>query len=217
MFDNSSTQAEGHMEEKKNLYDFFHVTLFIVIAALSALGLYLFIIIAEEDTSSMQAVSTNDTVASLRLVADKPAYTTGDEALVTVFLSTNRRTSGVDVVIRFDPDYLELVQGTGTARGFSTPAGVYFADVRPPVYENFPYAKLEQSGEMMTFSFSAITKPLETFKGGGPVATLRFKVLKSGVTAIDIISNKRQTQNSNVAFEGKDILTAVEGVSITIN
>ncbi len=205
------------MEGKKELYDFFHVTLFIVIALLSALGLYLFIVIAEQDTSSMQGAPTNDTVASLRLVADKPAYAVGDEVFVTALLSTNRRTSGVDIVIQFDPDYLELIHGTATALGLSSPAAVYFAEARPPIYENFPYAKLERQGEMMTFSFSAITKPLETFKGGGPVATLRFKALKPGVTVIDIISDEKRPQDSNVAFEGRDILTEVEGVSITVN
>src|SRR3989344_2727162 len=207
MFGNSHTRAEGGVE---GVYNFFHITLFIAIAMLVSLGLYLFTVIAEEDIASMQTAPGNDTVASLRLSVDSPVYATGDEVLATVLLTTNRRTLGVDVVIQFDPDYLELVQGTGTTLDLvknNAPAAAYFAQVKPPIYDNFPYAKLERRGEMMTFSFSAITKPLETFKGSGAVATLRFQALKPGVTAITIISDERKPQDSNVAFEGRDILT----------
>lgn len=213
MFWNSRTAAEGDAEGK---YDFFHITLFIAIAVLGSLGLYLFITIAEDDIAGMPAAPANDTVASLRLSADSPAYNTGDEVLITVLLATNRRTSGVDVVIQFDPDYLELVRGTGTTLDLGGPAALYFTQTKFPVYENFPYAKLERDGDKMTFSFSAITKPLETFKGGGAIATLAFQALKPGVTAVNIISDERKQRDSNVAFEGKDVLTDVEGVSITI-
>lgn len=201
------------MEGKK--YDHFHMAIIVIISVLAAIGLYILSISAIFDTENLVISPPDPDIANITLKTDRNSYSVGDVVELDVHLATNRRTAGVDIILTFDPTYLLLVEAT-PQKNVERPDVNYLAQISDVIFKNFPYAKLEKRGSRMIFSFSAISDPQETFKGGGSIAILRFKTLLAGRTTVEIISDDSIVLDSNVAFEGKDILVEANNAEIII-
>jgi len=201
--------------------NYFHLTL-IIIAGIAAAALiyisYLFTMIAI-DESAIGVGFIVEQRATLALTSDATEYAKGDtiQALVSL-ITKNRKTPGADIVLSYDPAFLQLVQIDG-AKPSVTKGQVR---VNPELYLNttgsgfdtFPFMSVDYSKSII--SFAALKLPLKEFQGNGDVASLRFKAIAQGATAIKVVFENGSTTDSNVAFNGRDILTAVTDLSLTI-
>lgn len=156
--------------------------------------------------------------ASLTLTSAKNSYLVGDEILVSVNVSTNADTAGVDIVLEFDQTLLELVKSNpAQAPSGKNVASVYLAQNTESVYGDIPQAQLKEIGGKKVLAFSSLAKPQQYFKGSGVITVLRFKALQTGSATIKILSTPGQTGNdSNVAYQGKDILKETKNITLTI-
>lgn len=193
-----------------------HLTIFIVITVLLALGLYIFIdgFIFDLDT---QLVSEEETgVAYLSARPDKDVYRIGQEILIDFRVAADRPIAGADVIFTYDPTFLRLVSDTPEA------SQEFIQDSsgttrRAAVFNDFPYAQLSSvAPQKSQYAFSAVLGALESFQGGGSVAVLRFEALRAGQTNIEIVSRGSSASDSNVAYEGEDILKSVRNATIAI-
>jgi hypothetical protein len=155
--------------------------------------------------------------ASLSLTSTKTSYSVGDEILVSVNVSTNADTAGVDVFLEYDQTLLELVKNNAQAPSGKNVAAVYLAQNTESVYGDIPQAQLKEIGGKNVLAFSSLAKPQQYFKGSGVVTVLRFKALRAGSVTIKILSTPGQTGNdSNVAYKGADILKETKNITLII-
>lgn len=139
-----------------------------------------------------------DQKAILRLTTKDSQIKVGDLVKVDVELDTqDKSVDGVDVILNYNPVLLEnnrLEPGQ--------------------IFSNIMTNQVDQ--ETGIIKFSALSKPEQTFKGTGILATLEFKALKAGTTFIDFDFQEDSTEETNVAGQGKDILKTVENLEINI-
>ena len=109
---------------------------------------------------------------------------------------------------------LEKSDPAKTAQGENL-AAAYLANTAS-VFGEFPFARLDDRNGKKIFAFSAISSPESTVSQKGPIATLRFKTLKAGTAAITILAKKGATNDTNVAYQGKDVLGGVTNLSFSI-
>ena len=123
---------------------------------------------------------------TLSLIPDRTTYQVGQNLTVKVDLQATS-TVGTDVVVEFDPEYLELNT--------------------PPL---LPTTNYILGGEIDNpFRFSIIGNKT------GTLATMYFKALKTGTTTIHLLNTASST-DSNVALNGEDILEVTNDANITI-
>jgi hypothetical protein len=171
---------------------------------------------SEKTKASVVAVKNSET-ARITLSSDKSAYVVGEDVLVSVKLTTNAETSGSDVLNEYDPLFLELVKANPVAaeQTGKNVAGAYLASTES-IYGDFPQARLIDLNGKKVFVFSSLSKPQQSFKGEGVIATLRFKTLKTGSADVKVLATPGQTNDSNVAYKGQDILKEVKNVTVSI-
>lgn len=140
------------------------------------------------------------TGAKIVLVSPKTTYNKGETVPVTVRLTTGgRNTSGVDVILRFDPKILEA-SASGIKRG--------------NIYQEYPVASLDPQG-VVSVSGISVNKD---FSGVGVFANVIFTAKASGQTSVKVDFQKDSTTDSNVVETGttKDILDQVFNLDLTI-
>ncbi|MCG2685799.1 cohesin domain-containing protein [Candidatus Parcubacteria bacterium] len=118
---------------------------------------------------------------------------------IDVTLNTQGQESGgVDIVISFDPDILELVDNT-------IEPGIIFG--------NYFGRQVDHRKGIVQISATG------QFSGQGRVAGLSFRPLKRGETAVDLVFKTGGAQECAVwdTTEKKDLLKAVNGTIITVN
>jgi len=143
--------------------------------------------------------------AKLSFSLDKETFSVEETFLAAVLVDTgSRKTVGVDAVLKYDPEFLEIVEEDGK-----------FIDFSESDFDMFPGGRFNsETGEVR---FSALIGPEETpLSGLGKVGTIKFKTLKKGETSLSFVHNLKTAGDSNVAWEGKDILGKVEDASIKI-
>lgn len=151
--------------------------------------------------------------ATLSLQADRTEVRTGEVFDVAVLLASSAVVTGADVVVQYDPTRIALEPRDPNA---ATPAERYLGTALS-VLDIFPYAEtITGSESSSSFAFSALVKPLRNFKGQGEVASLRFRALRSGEAAVSILFEPHAGSDSNVASQGKDVLTGVRNLTVTI-
>lgn len=145
---------------------------------------------------------------SLSLEPSTKDYQVGDELKVDVILDTaSQQTAGVDVVLEYDPQTLELI-----------PQDKILDEWLPEdsPFKNYPRSFLDL--EKGNLSFSALMEAQKSFKGKTKIATLHFKALTTKTTKIDFVFKRGSTTDSNIAdfFNASDMLNKVQNGSYKI-
>lgn len=121
---------------------------------------------------------------------------------VKLSIASDTATAGTDVVLTFDPQFLAVVDDNSEVKGVQIESGVLYPQVALNSVDN-------AKGEI---KFSALI-PLdqEPVKGGGTVAIITFKALKTGTTQTSFDFTPASTKDSNIAQPGtpKDSLEKV--------
>ena len=160
------------------------------------LGIILVLIIAfivlilvwPELFSSCKEIPSN---VNLSLEPDNADVQVNEEITADIMIDTdNKEISGVDIVIQYDVQVLELVGEI---------------DSTDSVFSIWPM-KLASQGSI---TFSALVMPGQSFSGLGKIASLKFKALKPGETDVYFVFEPGSTQDTNAAFEGQDLLDRV--------
>jgi len=193
----------------KNIYiqpKYFFVIFIVIILAFSVFYYYKFYLkpieIEEPEEFPVEEIFYP---AKLTFSLDKKTFSVEETFLATVLVDTgSRKTVGVDAVLKYDPEFLEIVEENGK-----------FVDYSESDFDIFPGGRFDpETGDVR---FSALVGPEEApLIGSGKIGTLKFKTLKEGETSLSFVHDLRFTGDSNVAWEGKDILGKIEDASIKI-
>ena len=132
--------------------------------------------------------------AVFSLIPPEGSYKVGDKITTSVFLESGDKISGVDAIISYDKEKLEVIGG--------------MVSKESSIFSTWPENKVK-GGEI---KFSALTAPGKFFSGRGKVATIYFKAIKKGKASVRFIFNKEKPSvfDCNVASNGKDILKEVK-------
>lgn len=226
------------MKLHKGPTNYFHLTL-VIIGGLTAASLlyisYLLTLVSFEELGIDTGFSPKPHIA-LTVNTDRSFYVLGDRVRTSIMINTERKAGGVDIVLAYDPSFLEplpvapsalepLPQKT-EAQSKKKPrvAPITYGIVRlPPAtyldmsaskFVAVPYFSIDY--ERSYIRFSALTEPLKDFIGEGEVASLYFKTLRQGNTELRLLFTKNETADSNVAFGGQDILNKISNASFEI-
>lgn len=205
---------EPAVEEKGQASAYIGLVAILIVALL--VGYFLITYFSNKPNESEEIVGQSSPSATLVLSSDKTSYKVGDQALVQVLLSSDVPTDGADVFIEFDPTLLELEKADPerVAEGDNL-ASAYLANTAT-VFGEFPFARIDDRNGKKVFAFSAISNPESTVSQKGSIALLRFKALKAGVATVAILAEKGATNDTNVAYQGKDVLSNVTNITLSI-
>lgn len=158
-----------------------------------------------------QTVSADKPVGNARLAVGNATVAVGQTVAVPVVLSTGGdATSGVDLVLTYDPELVEIVDGDTATAGTQIAASKLFELVQMNAIDT-------ARGEIR---FSAGQQPM-----GQPVtvnnqviATITLKGKQSGTTTIELDHTAGALSDTNVikANDGRDLLNAVQFGTVTV-
>jgi hypothetical protein len=138
--------------------------------------------------------------ASLSFSPASGSYSVGTEFNVNIILNTgDSNTDGVDVVIKYDGNKLQYVSNT---------YGSLYANTFSP--------NTATSGQVILRATTATTSPPTYYKGTGTFSTVKFKAIAAGTANLYFDFTSGSTVDSNVAYQGEDILGSVSNASYTI-
>jgi hypothetical protein len=138
--------------------------------------------------------------ANLSLSPSAGNANTGNSFNVDIVLnSSGQSIDGVDAVLSYNPSMLEIQDANSTAAGIQISAG----SLMPVVTYN---SVNSASGKIL---FSQVHNPGTTFNGYGTLATITFKALSAGSATVSFDFTAGNTTDSNVAFNGSDVLASV--------
>lgn len=188
--------------------------------------LLLFAMIDVEEISQSPLIFSKQAPVILSLQTEKSEYNLNELFEVNILVdSGKRKTAGVDIVLTYNPQILELQSKNQTANSPAikektgakkqpTQNPQDFLDTEFSSFDIFPYIKIDAvNGKIY---FSALSKPLKEVSGKGIVGSLTFKTKATDSTQINFDFQKGLTIDSNVAFLGKDILDKVYGIDVKI-
>ncbi|TSC70575.1 MAG: glycoside hydrolase family protein [Parcubacteria group bacterium Gr01-1014_46] len=144
--------------------------------------------------------------ATLILSPSSGNVTAGQTITVDIMLDTkNADIDGVDVYsLHYNPAILEVVDSSSSASGIQITPGSLF----PITLTNKVTSGVVQ--------FSQVTSGGTSYKGAGKLATITFKGLSNGTSAVTFDFTPGSTSDTNVAGGGKDELTSVGSGSYTV-
>lgn len=179
----------------------------------------------ETNTASSTEVSTTDTqvnsgpTATLSVVTDKESYAVGEQVALTFYADSPVPVAGTDVTFSFDATKLEVEKGLtkeNFAKEISQIATVNQAQkvTGAPAIQ---FVKTTKVGDKINYSFSALALPGQGFTGKTNLGTITLRAKKNGDTPVVISFEKAGlSTDSNVAYEGRDILGNVEGTIVHV-
>lgn len=140
------------------------------------------------------------TGGSLEVLSTKSVYAPGDQVGVEVRLDTGGNSAeGVDIVLRFDPQKLSLIQDN-----IST--GL--------IFPSYPLLSVDEKMGIVLISGISGDKG---FNGRGILAKLKFLAREVGETSLRLEFNIGGTKDSNIVDNlGKDILEKVLDLKVEI-
>ncbi len=149
--------------------------------------------------------------ASMKLVPSKRTLKVGEQVSVDVVVDTaGDATTGIDVVLRYDPVLLEPVDADAATTGVQIAAGKLFDFV--------PNNMVTLATGLINFSASQqpTSQPVQT--KDGKVATVTFKAKAAGSADVAFSHTPGASTDTNVvkAGEGRDLLNKVEDLELTI-
>lgn len=154
---------------------------------------------------NQQQVSEVPTV--IKLDTQTPQVKTGAKFTVSIQMSSDKKTDGADIIIKFDPALLG-VELIGQKEKLPVILG--------GLYDDYPVNKLDaKSGEIIV---SGISTTQGGVLGNGLFGSIVFSAKKPGQTKIAVDFTKSSTTDSNVlqSGTGEDILSAVENLEVKI-
>ncbi len=138
--------------------------------------------------------------ASLSFSPASGAYALNSEITVNVILNTGgSNTDGVDVVIKYDGNKLQ-----------------YLSNTYGSLYANTFSPNTATSGQVILRATTASTSPPTYYNGTGTFSTIKFKAIAEGTANLYFDFTSGSTVDSNVAYQGEDILGSVSNASFTI-
>ncbi len=128
---------------------------------------------------------------------------------VNIMLDTaGNATDGVDVFsVHFNPAILQVVDDNGSLAGVQITPGSLMPATTANIVDN-------TAG---TIQFSQASSGGSNFTGSGILATINFKGVSGGTSAVTMDANLGNTSDSNVAFQGTDLLASVTNASFTVD
>lgn len=144
-------------------------------------------------------------MASIELETSSSNLNVGDTAKVNIWLSTGeKQTDGVDIVVNFDPNKLEVVEASGLG-----------AVAVGSLYSEYPVNKAESGSVVL----SGINNPGKTFRGRDLLGSFMVKAKASGKVSVALDFVSGSTTDSNVMETGtaRDILIYTKGIEFNIN
>lgn len=131
--------------------------------------------------------------------------TIGATFKVDVILSTQKPTGGADLILKYDPNMLELIPNNNQA-------------VSPgKIYQEYPVNEVDPKQGKITLI--GLTSPQSKgFVGQDVLATLTFKAKSKEETTLSIDFTKGSTTDSNVSEEGSgvDLLNQVSKYTVNV-
>lgn len=221
------------MDTEKNTNNFIKITkeetnwFYVILVFLAGVGsislIYILLLFSTLDTEEIlqsPLVFSKPTPVSLSLQTEKKEYDLNETIKINILIdSSNKKTAGVDIVLTYDPEILELqsknpVKEKTGAKKQTSQNPQDFIDIEFSSFDIFPYIKTNTiNGKIY---FSALAKPLKDISGKGIIGSLTFKPQTTGNTQINFEFQKGSNNDSNIAYLGKDILNQVYGIDITI-
>lgn len=153
----------------------------------------------ERSSSSNKKVSGGQII----LESEKNTYKVAETVAVDVTLSTGGfKTDGTDVILKYDPAFLEPIRGDIFEKG--------------DIYGDFPGIRSD-SVKGLVYA-SGISTSEDGFEGDGIFGTFKFKPKKIGSTSIELLFTKDSTTDSNIieSKSAKDILNSSSSLEIII-
>jgi hypothetical protein len=161
----------------------------------------------------------NDPPATLSVITDKDSYVVGDQVALSFYVDSPVSIDGADVVFSFDGTQLEIVEGLAKddfAKEISQVAAVNQAQKQAGT-ASIQFAKSTKVGDKINYSFSALALPGEGVKGKAKLGTIYLRAKKAGDFPLAITFEKAGVStDSNVAYQGRDILRTVEGTTVRV-
>lgn len=141
--------------------------------------------------------------AKILLMSPKLIYKVGDAVPINVRVSTGgHTTSGTDLLLHFDPKFLEATAGAFTSG---------------KIYSDYPLINVDGKNGVINISgIASLGKG--SFIGGGDLGVISFKAKTAGKTPVTVDFKKGVTTDSNVidAQTNEDILGQVTNLNIII-
>jgi hypothetical protein len=192
-----------------------YIILIILFVLGGGIGLYFFSSPSGKDQLINGSVVTQSTASSppvtIALTSSKERYQVGDTIEIAVELNTeDKQTAGIDVMLSYDPAILKLKAVDETA---STEPMRYLI-IGESEFANFNYFRAEEG--IGNIVFSALMRAQETFSGQTTVATLTFEAIKAGTEEIIFLFDLGSTKDTNVSYNGQDVLEKAESITLTI-
>lgn len=158
-----------------------------------------------------QQVSADIAVGNARLVIADQTVAVGQTVELPVVLSTGPdATSGVDLVVTYDPSVLEVVDVDSAAAGPQVKPGTLFELIQMNAVDV----------KRGVIRFSAGQQPVgqPVVAANQTVATITVKGLKAGQSAVKLHHTAGALNDTNVIKpnDGRDLLTAVQSASVTV-
>jgi hypothetical protein len=153
-------------------------------------------------------------VGAARLFATpkEKAVKVGDQFSVDLMLSTGSdSTSGVDAVVRYDADLLEIVDADSAATGIQIAPGALF--------DFTPLNEVIQATGSINFSASQQPTNNAVTTTDGKLATVTFKAKAAGKATLRYTFTPGDLSDSNVIkpTDGRDLLNVVEEATINVS
>ena len=166
---------------------------------------------------SSEIVKPESELVVVSLSTDKKEFSLNELVNINILLNlADKKTPGIDVLIKYDPKALELQKIAGGALQTS---GVV-SDLKQVLktsgssFDTFPYLKTNiLDGSIF---FSALAQPKKDVIGEANVASIIFKAIKKGNTKVSLIFEKSLNQDTGVFYVGKDILDKIVDAEIVI-
>ncbi len=195
------------MEKKSIIF----LIIFIIVGAIAGITLYYYLllfkkepILGEEVREILRRAQQARRRAVLILVSKENQYVVNDDVVIDIYLDSQENlVDGVDLVLKYDPQFLQLEERE-------------FFDTTGSIFNGFPDAKIDEA--IGQIRISAITSPGNSFQGVGKIGSLYFKAKKNGQTTVSFVFEKGSTIDSNVSsytYPG-DILALVKNVALKI-
>jgi len=145
--------------------------------------------------------------ATLSLSPTSSNITVNQTFNVNILLDTvGNATDGVDVFsLRFNPAILQVVDSNGSVAGVQITAGTLMPATTANTADN-------TAG---TIQFSQASSGGSNFTGSGTLATITFRAVAAGTSGVTFDFTPGNTADSNVAFQGTDLLLSVTNGSYT--
>ncbi len=149
--------------------------------------------------------------AAATLVLSPTSATVGNSQTITVTIildTKGQATDGIDIFsLNYNPAILQVVDDNTSASGVQITPGTLF----PITVSN---AANNSTG---VIQFSQASSGGTTYTGSGTLATIHFQTVGSGTSAVTFDHTVGKTTDTNIAFQGTDLLTSVTNASFVVD